>query len=105
MYHLKIEYIMKQTITKLCVALATLVTTLFASCQQESDEILGNINGLDYRAYNTSSYTNMWDLLWNGYNQNYVGWETETIDWDEVNAITRPQIVALDAKLDTLASQ
>ena len=95
---------MKQTITKLCVV-ATVATTLFTSCQQESDEILGNINGLDYRAYDASSYTNMWDLLWNGYNQNYVGWETETIDWDEVNAITRPQLVALDAKLDTLASQ
>ncbi len=96
---------MKQTITKLCVALATVATTLFASCQQESDEILGNINGLDYRIHENMSYTEMWDVLWNGYNQNYVGWETETIDWDEVNAITRPQIVALDAKFDTLASQ
>lgn len=91
-------------ITKLCVV-ATVATTLFASCQQESDEILGSINGLNYGKDDNMSYTEMWDVLWNGYNQNYVGWETETIDWDEVNAITRPQLVALDAKLDTLASQ
>ena len=95
---------MKQMITKLCVV-ATVATTLFASCQQESDEILGHINGLNYGKDDNMSYTEMWDVLWKGYNQNYVGWETETIDWDEVNAITRPQLVALDAKLDTLASQ
>lgn len=91
--------------TKLCIVIAAVATTLFASCQQESDEILGNINGLDYRAYSNSSYTGMWDLLWQGYNQNYVGWETETIDWDEVNAVTRPQLVALDEKYNTLCNQ
>ncbi len=96
---------MRQKLTKLFIAVATVATTLLASCQQESDEILGNINGLDYRNHKNMTYTEMWDVLWNGYNQNYVGWETETIDWDEVNATIRPQMVALDAKYDTLSKQ
>lgn len=37
---------MRQTLTRLCIVATILETVLFASCQQESDEIIGNINGL-----------------------------------------------------------
>ncbi len=86
-------------VNKLFIAAATVATTLFAGCQQESDEILGNINGLDYRIHDNMTYTEMWDVLWKGFNQNYVGWETETIDWDEANATIRPQLEELDDKV------
>ncbi len=86
--------------TKLYIGIVLAATFLFSNCRKESDEI----NSSDYLKFaesNASTYTEIWDILWNGFNQNYVGWEIESVDWDKVNETYRPKLEELDEQVES----
>lgn len=85
--------------TKLYIGIALAATFLFSNCRKESDEI-NSSDGLKFAESNAYTYTEIWDILWNGFNQNYVGWEIETVDWDEVNETYRPKLEELDEQVE-----
>lgn len=78
-----------------------MLAATFTACRQESDEQT-YVNGLNYSAKTAETYTQMWDVLWTGYNQNYVGWAIETVDWDEQNQRIRPLFEALDQEVKNI---
>ena len=89
---------MRTIIHTVLLLAAVSLTAAFTSCRQESD-MVNEHNGMDYATAKASTYTEKWDLLWAGFNQNYVGWEMETVDWDETNSRLRPQFQQLDEKV------
>lgn len=89
---------MKSFYILLCAAL---LTTLYA-CRQDddyvfstagNDNIVGNFSG--------SNFSNQFKALWTAINTNYVAWDIETVNWDDVRTKYEPRF----AELDTLIAR
>jgi hypothetical protein len=91
---------MKKTFNYALLALVAAV--LLHSCRLESDEVSSSY-GLSANEVLSETYTEKWDVLWKGFNQNYVAWEIEAVDWDEVNAKYRPLLEKLDERVKSLS--
>ncbi len=91
---------MKSTTCNIILAFAALLLTV-CSCRQDCDEV-GYINGEGMGERSSKTYTEKWDVLWKAYNQNYVAWDIETVDWDAQNAKYRPLFQELDRLVDNL---
>lgn len=92
---------MKHLYTLILIAAATLTT--LTACRETSDELL-DTKGTSAAELEAETYTEIWDVLWNGYNQNYVGWAEETVNWDERNATYRPQFAKLDKEVQAIGT-
>ncbi|MDO4826462.1 MAG: S41 family peptidase [Bacteroidia bacterium] len=82
------------------MAAAAALLLLLCGCRKENTEVV--TIGMYATEQNVKTYSEIWDLLWRGMNQNYVGWEIEDFDWDEILKIYTPQFEALDEKVDSL---
>ncbi len=82
------------------VALCAALPVLLCGCRKENTEVVAI--GMYPTEQNVSTYSEIWDLLWRGMNQNYVGWEIEDFDWDESLKKYTPQFEALDERVDSL---
>ncbi len=87
------------TINMLLAAVALLVAV--SSCRQDNDELV-YVNGAGLGELDATTYVQKWDVMWKAYNQNYVGWDMETVDWDAQYAKYRPLFAQLDAQVDSL---
>ncbi len=87
------------SINILLMAMALLAAV--SSCRQDNDEV-GLVNGAGIGELDAVTYTQKWDVMWKAYNQCYVGWDIESVDWDEQNAKYRPLFMQLDARLDSV---
>ena len=57
-------------------------------------------------SYKGKSYTEVFDAFWNGMNSNYVFWDIETVDWDNMYKTYKPRFEYLDQqKNDPQAAQ
>lgn len=92
---------MKHLYTLIILATATLTT--LTACRETSDELL-DTKGTSAAELEAETYTEIWDVLWNGYNQNYVGWAEETVNWDERNTTYRPQFAKLDKEVQAIGT-
>lgn len=84
---------------KIFVCCAMLMGILH-SCRQEDDFVksYGGNNAIVMDLAKTS-YTEQFDALWNAVNSNYVAWEIETVNWDDVYSRYYPKFVELDNTL------
>ncbi len=82
------------------IALGAALLMLLCGCRKENTEVVAI--GMYPTEQNVSTYSEIWDLLWRGMNQNYVGWEIEDFDWDESLKEYTPQFEALDSRVDSL---
>ena len=80
--------------------LAAALLVLFSACRKESTELTAV--GLSATEKESRTYSEIWDVLWRGFNQNYVGWEIEDFDWDESRDIYTPKFKELDERVDSL---
>jgi carboxyl-terminal processing protease len=86
-------YIIKQRLyrfPKITVFLLLLCLTLIFSCTQEiqpDDEADKQII--------TTSFVGYFDAFWAGMNRNYVFWDIDTTDWDNVYKVYRPKFDSL----------
>lgn len=87
------------SINILLMAVALLAAV--SSCRQDNDEV-GLVNGAGLGELDATTYTQKWDVMWKAYNQCYVGWDIESVDWDEQNSKYRPRFMQLDARLDSV---
>jgi len=72
-------------------ALLVLLTGLgVASCRKE-------VTPERLTSYNGRSYTEVFDAFWNGMNSNYVFWDIETVNWDDMYKTYRPRFQYLDS--------
>lgn len=78
-----------------------------SSCRQEADDLESQ---LFLQSSSTSlmnsypkTYTEQFDVLWNGISQNYVAWRLEDYDWDEVYRTKRSVPQSWDARVDANA--
>ena len=93
---------MKKTkIKALTLLAAAMMVVTMDSCRQASDEIVSN-NGLGKNDIDAKRYTELWDVMWNGFNTNYPAWELETIDWDEQYTTTHNKLAEIDKEYDDL---
>lgn len=81
------------------LTLLAVILTLLASCRQASDELLLYDSTDANMQKAEKSYAEQFKVLWNAMNTNYVAWEIESIDWDNVYDTYLPQFVALDTLL------
>src|SRR5688572_20568035 len=47
-------------------------------------------------SYYGKSYTEIFEAFWNGMNSNYVFWDIETVDWDNMYTTYKPRFEYLD---------
>ena len=47
-------------------------------------------------SYYGKSYTEVFEAFWNGMNTNYVFWDIETVDWDNMYKTYKPRFEYLD---------
>lgn len=77
--------------------------TALSSCRQEADDLESQLfletEGTSLQNNKPKTYTEQFDVLWNGMNQNYVAWQIEDYDWDEVYRTKRAVPQAWDARL------
>lgn len=65
--------------------------SVLTSCRDNGDDLL------DPNHYpNSETMTGQFEAIWHGINQNYVFWEIDPIDWDEVYTKYHPRLEALD---------
>lgn len=74
-----------------------------SSCRQDADDLSSQLfleNGSTslMNCY-PHTYTEQFDVLWNGINQNYVAWQLEDYDWDEVYRTKRSVPESWDKRL------
>ena len=82
------------------MVLAAALPVLFSGCRKESTERVAV--GLYATELEIQTYSEMWDVLWRGFNQNYVGWEIEDFDWDESKEIYTPKFEELDERVEAI---
>lgn len=74
-----------------------------SSCRQEADDLESQLflegPGTSLMNNYPNTYTKQFDVLWNGLNQNYVAWQLEEFDWDEVYRTKRSVPQEWDARL------
>ena len=80
--------------------LAAALLVLFSGCRKESTERVAV--GLYATECEAETYSEIWDVLWRGFDQNYVGWEIEDFDWDESKEIYTPKFEELDERVEEL---
>ncbi|MBO5053167.1 MAG: S41 family peptidase [Muribaculaceae bacterium] len=67
----------KKQLFKICLLISVLM--IFSSCRDSGDDLI------DPSHYpQTETMTGQFEAIWHGINQNYVFWEIDSIDWDEV---------------------
>ena len=66
-----------------------LVGFLLVSCRKDVDKER-------VTAYYGKSYTEIFEAFWNGMNTNYVFWDIETVDWDNMYKTYKPRFEYLD---------
>lgn len=75
-----------------------------SSCRQEADDLESQMfvqtNGTSLMNCFPQTYTEQFDVLWNGINQNYVAWQIEDYDWDEVYRTKRSVPQAWDERVN-----
>src|SRR5688572_17873906 len=76
-----------------------LVSFLVVSCRKDVEKER-------VTSYNGKSYTEIFEAFWNGMNTNYVFWDIETVDWDNMYKTYKPRFEHLDQlKNDPQAAQ
>lgn len=89
---------------KYIVFFLTMATMALSSCRQEADDLESQMflqsNGTSLTNCLPQTYTEQFDVLWNGVNQNYVAWQLEDYDWDEVYRTKRSVPMAWDKRLE-----
>lgn len=89
---------------KLNVLFLAMTAMALSSCRQEADDLESQmfIEGYGTSLLNCrpTTYTEQFDVLWNGLNQNYVAWMIEDYDWDEVYRTQRSVPMSWDARLE-----
>lgn len=87
----------------LTLSVMAMSAVTLSSCRQDADDLESQLflqtNGTSLKNSLPETYTEQFDALWNGMNQNYVGWQLETFDWDEVYRTKRAVPEAWDARL------
>ena len=81
-------------------AAAAALLVLLCGCRKENTEVVAI--GMYPAEQTAETYSEIWDVLWRGMNQNYVGWEIEDFDWDESREIYTAQFEELDKRVDSL---
>lgn len=75
-----------------------------SSCRQEADDLESQMfvegDGTSLVNCRPATYTEQFDALWNGLNQNYAAWMIEDYDWDEVYRTKRSVPMSWDARLE-----
>ena len=75
-----------------------------SSCRQEADDLRSQMfiqsDGTSLMNCLPYTYTEQFDVLWNGVSQNYVAWMIEDLDWDEVYRTKRSVPMSWDARLE-----
>ena len=89
---------MKRILNVTVLAAALLV--LFSGCRKESTERLAV--GVTAAELEAETYSEIWDVLWRGFDQNYVGWEIEDFDWDESKETYTPKFQELDERVEAI---
>ncbi|MCU7547896.1 S41 family peptidase [Chitinophagaceae bacterium LB-8] len=51
-------------------------------------------------SYTGKNYTEVFDAFWNGMNTNYVFWDIETVNWDDIYKTYKPRFEFLDKHKD-----
>lgn len=81
----------------------TIAIAALSSCRQEADDLESQLflqtSGTSLLNNYPETYTEQFDVMWNGVNQNYVAWQLEDFDWDEVYRTKRSVPEEWDAKL------
>lgn len=83
----------------------TMTAVALSSCRQEADDLESQMfiqsDGTSLTSCLPHTYTEQFDVLWNGVSQNYVAWQIEDLDWDEVYRTKRSVPMSWDARLKT----
>ena len=82
---------MTRQIVGICLLIGML--TAFTSCRDNGDDML------DSNKYpNPYTMTGQFEAIWLGINQNYVFWEIDPVNWDDVYAEYHPRFEELDKR-------
>jgi carboxyl-terminal processing protease len=73
-----------------CLLLILILSIIMGACRKEVDKER-------LTSYYGNSYTEIFDAFWNGMNTNYMFWNTETVNWDNMYKTYRPRFQYLDA--------
>ncbi|HEX6180413.1 MAG TPA: S41 family peptidase [Chitinophagaceae bacterium] len=65
------------------------ISLLLGACRKE-------VNNERVTSYYGKSWTEVFEAFWNGMNTNYVFWEIETVDWDNMYKTYKPRFEDLD---------
>lgn len=81
---------MTKHLFKICLSIGLI--TAFTSCRDNGDDLI------DPNKYPQSitSLTGQFEAVWNGINQNYVFWEIDPVNWDDVYTKYHPRFEELD---------
>ena len=71
------------------VIVLLLAGTLVVGCRKDVDKER-------LTSYYGKSYTEIFEAFWNGMNSNYVFWDIETVDWDNMYKTYKPRFEYLD---------
>ena len=71
------------------VLLVLLLSLVFGACRKEATPER-------VTSYTGKSYSEVFEAFWNGMNSNYVFWEIETVDWDNMYKTYKPRFEDLD---------
>ena len=82
-----------------CLLFILLLSIIMIACRKQVEkERLASYYG--------NSYTEIFEAFWNGMNTNYVFWNTETVNWDNMYKTYKPRFEYLDTqKNDPQAAQ
>lgn len=88
---------------KIYFLIVALSLTAITSCRQKADDLESQMfiqtSSTSLINSRPKTYTEQFDALWNGMNQNYVAWKLEDFNWDDVYATKRAIPMAWDARL------
>lgn len=88
---------------KIYFLIIALSLTAITSCRQKADDLESQMfiqtSSTSLINSRPKTYTEQFDALWNGLNQNYASWRLEDFDWDNVYASRRATPQAWDARL------
>ena len=71
------------------VLLVLLLSFVFGACRKEATPER-------VTSYTGKSYSEVFEAFWNGMNTNYVFWDIETVDWDNMYKTYKPRFEELD---------
>ena len=59
-----------------------------------------SIDGERITSYSGQSYSDVFESFWKGMNENYMFWDIETVDWNNMYKTYKPRFEALDQQKD-----